>query len=465
MSKAKEQAFWAAVRSDPKIFLRQAFKTIYPGKEFLDNWHIDAILYHLTLGFRGKLPRLIINLPPRHLKSFIVSVVWPAFVLGQDPSAKIISVCYSDELAKVLARDFRRLMESDWYRKVFTNVKITKSVEGELVTDQGGGRFATSVGGTLTGRGGDFIIIDDPLKPEDALSDRARHSNNEWFKSTLLSRLDDKERSVLILVMQRLHVNDLTGYVEGSGFRKLSFPAIALEDERIEVGDAQHYDRLAGEALHADRESLPLLEKIRLEIGSQYFTAQYQQRPDAPEGAMIKRKYLNLVERLPNASPYGRLWVSIDSAASTSETADYSAITLGYSVPRGHYIARCERGRWDYDALLRKARAYRDKFPEITFIVEAASTGLPLLYALRKIHQRVFWHTPKEDKMVRAARVLPIFAEGRVFILNVPNQNAWVAPLINELLSFPFGRFDDQVDSVVQAVFWAEMHVNPGRRA
>ena len=175
------------------------------------------------------MPRLIINLPPRQLKSFIVSVALPAFILGMDPSAKIICISYSDDLAKALARDFKRIIESAWYRTVFPDVRPTKMTESEFVTDQGGTRYATSVGGTLTGRGGDFIIIDDPIKPEEALSDKARQSTNEWYKSTLLSRLDDKAKSVLILVMQRLHVNDLTGFVEASGgFHKLALPAIAV---------------------------------------------------------------------------------------------------------------------------------------------------------------------------------------------------------------------------------------------
>jgi len=229
MTISREQAYWAAVKSNLKVFLLQAFATTYPGKEFMDNWHIDAIVYALTLAIQGKMPRLIINLPPRYLKSFIVSVVLPAFILGMDPTAKIICVSYSDELAKTLARDFRRLVESTWYQKLFPNVRLSKVTEGEIVTTAGGSRLATSVGGSLTGRGGDFIIIDDPIKAEDALSDRARQSNNEWFNTTLLSRLDDKQRSVLILVMQRLHVNDLTGFVEGSGgFHKISLPAIAI---------------------------------------------------------------------------------------------------------------------------------------------------------------------------------------------------------------------------------------------
>ena len=152
----QEEAYLAAIGSDLKVFLRQAFETIYPGKAFLDNWHIDAIVHCLERSIEGHMPRLIINLPPRQLKSFIVSVALPAFILGVDPSAKIICISYSDDLAKALARDFKRIIESAWYRKVFPDVRPTKMTESEFATDQGGTRYATSVGGTLTGRGGRF---------------------------------------------------------------------------------------------------------------------------------------------------------------------------------------------------------------------------------------------------------------------------------------------------------------------
>ncbi len=174
MTNNNKDIYFAALRSDLRVFLLQSFHTLYPGKQFLDNWHIDAILHCLEESIQGRCPRLIINLPPRQLKSFMVSVVLPAFLLGMDPAVKIICVSYSDELAKTLARDFKRLVESDWYRRVFAEVRPIKMTENEFATDAGGGRYATSVGGTLTGRGGDFIIIDDPIKPEDAFSDKAR---------------------------------------------------------------------------------------------------------------------------------------------------------------------------------------------------------------------------------------------------------------------------------------------------
>lgn len=146
----------AAVRLDLNAFLSQSFNTIYPGKAFLDNWHIHAVVHSLELSIKGEQPRLIINLPPRQLKSFITSVVLPAFILGQDPSAKIICISYSDELAKTLARDFKRIVESAWYPKIFPHVQPTKTTENEFVTDQGGFRYATSVGRNVNRARGRF---------------------------------------------------------------------------------------------------------------------------------------------------------------------------------------------------------------------------------------------------------------------------------------------------------------------
>lgn len=463
MNTMDKEIYWAAVRADFKVFLQHAFRTLYPGKGFIDNWHIDAIVYCLEQSIRGNMPRLVINMPPRHLKSFIVSIALPAFILGQDESAKIICVSYSDELAKSLSRDFKRIIESEWYRQIFPNVRPTKLTENELVTDAGGGRYATSVGGTLTGRGGDFILIDDPIKPEDAYSDKIRDSVNDWYKSTLLSRLDDKEKSVLILVMQRLHVNDLTGFAEAcGGFHKLSLPAIALKAESIPIGESKNYYRQAGEALHEEREGLAILENIRNQVGEYNFTAQYQQRPEAPEGGLFKRKWFNPVDNAPPLTTEGYLCVSIDSALSTSETADYSAITLIYSLPTGHYVLHAERGRWDYETLRDKILAYVKRYgKQVVFIVERAGSGISLILALRKAGLNCFDHIPNQEKLVRAAIVLPVFAAGRVFIVNKEGHNDWVEPFINEFTLFPNGKFDDQVDSLVQAIRWAERRVNP----
>lgn len=462
------QAYFSLVRKDFGTFLQQAFHELYPGKELLWNWHIDAIVHELEENLAGRQPRLIINLPPRHLKSFIVSVAWPAFLLGKDPSLKIFCVSYSDELAATIARDFKRLVEATWYRQVFPHVKLTKSTANEVVTDQGGYRVALSVHGSITGRGADLIIVDDPCKPEEAVSDRARMGVNEWFKSTLLSRRDDKLRSGLIVVMQRLHVNDLTGFIgESGGFRKVALSAIAEQDEVVELRDGRKYFRHRGEPLQSERESLGVLQQLRNEVGSFNFAAQYQQSPKTPEGSLFKRKYFELVDELPRrAFSHGRFFISIDSALSTAATADFTAISLVCVVDGKIYVVMAERGRWEYEEL--KARvlnlisslARQGQRPYV--LVEYAGSGIALsqFLATQGLKDRRFeahWRTPGEDKLTRAAKVLNMFEVG-IHLLNIEGRNGWVQPYLNEFMNFPNGANDDQVDSLVQL-----LHVNAFR--
>ena len=454
MNTHAEMLYFAAVRSDFTTFVQHSFASLYPERTFMGNWHIDAIAHFLTEAIEGRKPRVIINLPPRQLKSFLVSVVFPAFILGMDPTAKIICCSYSEELAKVLARDFRRIVESDWYQQLFPEVRAVKVTETDFVTDAGGSRYAVSVGGTLTGRGGDFIIVDDPIKPEDACSEQLRKSTNEWFRSTLLSRLDDKARSVMILVMQRLHINDLTGFLEaGGGFSKLSLSAIAECDEQVPIEAGRFYDRYAGTALHEEREGLSILARIRDQIGSANFAAQYQQQPEMPDGSIFRRKWFQLIDTPPSWQSGGQLYVSVDSALSTSETADYSAISEVYADRTGYYVLHSERGHWDYEDLKTKLLGYYTKHGErLGFIIEPAGVGISLISLFRKMGIPCLSSSLKNNKLTRAAYAVPAFQEGRVHVVDTGKNNAWVEPYLAEFMSFPNGRFDDQVDSLVQLI-------------
>jgi hypothetical protein len=179
------------LRNDFRAFTEKVFRTLNPGEVFVWNWYIDAIAWNLELVRRGEIKRLMINMPPRSLKSITASVAWPAYILGLDPSRRIICVSYSGDLAKKFSNDFRALIDSPWYKALFPWTRIGRFKDSETETEftARGSRLATSVGGTLTGRGGDIIIIDDPLKPDDALSEPKRNGANQWFTNTLLSRL------------------------------------------------------------------------------------------------------------------------------------------------------------------------------------------------------------------------------------------------------------------------------------
>ena len=237
----EEQAlFDALIRNDLVAFTEKAFATLAPATPLMRNWHLQAFAYQLKQYMDGGVRRLVVTLPPRSLKSIFCSIAFPAFVLGHDPSRKIVCVSYSQELAGELARSCRDVMESEWYRRIFPRTRLNRrrTTESDFKTTRGGGRLSTSTGGSLTGRGGSLIIIDDPIKADDVQSDVRRNSVIQWFKETLITRLDDKRNDVIILVMQRLHVDDLAGVLLETGdWVHLNLPAIAQADEAILIDD------------------------------------------------------------------------------------------------------------------------------------------------------------------------------------------------------------------------------------
>jgi hypothetical protein len=257
--RVQRELFRITLRDDFSAFVRKVFETLRPGEPYQHNWHIDLLCGILAPQRHRKRLRKIINLPPRSLKSIIVSVALPAWLMGHDPNLQIIVVSYSDELARKLSRDFRTIVESKWYRHLFPGMTLEKATETEITTTRQGCRFATSTGGTLTGRGGGIVILDDPIKLIDAESEVARSKNNEWFDGTLFARIDNKERDSIILVMQRLHQNDLSGHLlEKGGFDLVALPAIAMEDEKWRLPGGRIARRKVGETpVPPGRQSLP----------------------------------------------------------------------------------------------------------------------------------------------------------------------------------------------------------------
>ena len=286
----------AALREDFASFVERCFYDLNPQADLAMNWHLEVIAAKLIEVREGRIRRLIVNLPPRHLKSLMASIAFPAWCLGHDPSAQILCVSYGQDLADKFARDCRSIMTSGWYRQIFaTRLAAPRQAAQELITTRQGYRLATSTGGVLTGRGADIILIDDPLKPEEALSEAQRRAANDWHDHTLYSRLNDKRHGAIVIIMQRLHEDDLVGHVLAQEqWEVLSFPAIAEEDEVHEIETIwgpECFRRHRGEALHSEREPLETLERIRRTIGDYNFAGQYQQRPAPQGGGLVKRAW------------------------------------------------------------------------------------------------------------------------------------------------------------------------------
>jgi predicted phage terminase large subunit-like protein len=447
----------AAKRNELASFIQAAFGIVNPGVEYKHNFHIEAIAHCLERCRRGEIRRLIITVPPRHLKSLCVSVAYPAFLLGHDPTRRIIAASYSSELSENLTGLFRAVVESREYRRLFSAVRTRQNNAIEFVTREGGYRYATSVGGTLTGIGGTDIIIDDPLKPEDAMSKVAREAVISWYKTTLSTRLNDKVTGTIIIVMQRLHPDDLVGHIlenEGDHWVHLDLPAIAEETQEVAIGNRRFHLREIGDVLHPAREPMELLQLQKATMGSAAFSAQYQQRPVPAEGNLIKAEWLRSYDVMPEKQPLDRIVQSWDCASKSGELNDYSVCITFLVHKNAAYVIDVLRQRLIYPELKKQVLAQKAKFAADTVLIEDTGHGTALSQELRGsglLHAISI--RPDKDKVTRMSAQSAKIEAGQLLL---PSTAPWLDDFKAELLSFPAGRHDDQVDALSQFLGWIE---------
>jgi predicted phage terminase large subunit-like protein len=461
----------AVLRTDLPAFVRKVFGTVSSGDRYAANWHIEAICHVSEKVRHGEIKRLIITIPPRHLKSICTSVALPAWILGHDPTRKIICVSYAQELSAKHGNDCRAVVSSEWYQRLFPGTKIdpTKNNEAEFITTERGIRLSTSIGGVLTGRGGNLIIIDDPMKPADAMSESARANLIEWYGGTLISRLNDKENDAIIVVMQRLHEDDLVGHLlQEQGWTHLNLPAIAELEQHIEIGPGQFHARKPGDLLHPERESWVTLDNLKRTMGSAAFAAQYQQSPVPPGGGMIEwgwfpwyepdhwygPKYEAEICAGKRWNKFERIVISWDTAMKASERSDYSVGTVWGVWDQLYYLIDVIRARLEFPALLRKVvdvyeqwQRAADRRAEV--VVEDGGSGTALVQYLREYDIRAVTMKADADKVMRLSAQSAKIEAGQV---RLPRGAKWLDEFRNEVLAFPQGKHDDQVDSMSQAL-------------
>lgn len=443
----------AILRSDLRSFVQQCFYSLTPGMPFLSAWHIEALAFHLEQVRCGKIKRLIICMPPRSLKSITASVAFPAYLLGRDPRKRIITASYGSELAIKHAGDFRAILAAEWYQCAFPGTRISsvKNTETEVVTTARGYRLSTSIDGTLTGRGGDIIIIDDPLKPADALSDSRRERVNAWFNNTLISRLDDKREGAIVVIQQRLHQHDLVGtLLQGpEEWTVLNLPAIAEEEERVQIGHNEFHVRRVGDVLHAAREPRSVLDSIKAQLGSDTFEAQYQQQPVPPGGKMIKRDWIRRYDCAPRRTPYTRVLQSWDTASKDGGENDWSVCATLLVDDGTYYLLDVVRRRVNYPELRALAvELARIHSPE-KILVEDTGVGCGLVPDLVCEGLPAIGVKVEGNKLARMSIQSAKIQSG---LLLFPKTAPWLDDLEHELFAFPGGRHDDQVDTLSQAL-------------
>ena len=448
----------ALLRRDLYAFTQRCFYELNPTAMFMPNWHIEVITSALEACRLGKQTRLTINEPPRSLKSHCASVAFVAFLLGHDPTAQVICASYGQDLANKHAMDCRTILNSAWYRALFPRTRLSSERQAlqEFITTQQGFRLSTSVGGVLTGRGADFIIIDDPLKPDEALSDTQRKAVNDWFDHTLYSRLNDKRTGRIILIMQRLHEDDLVGHVLGmEPWQVVRFPAIAEENEVHEIETPygrRRFTRRAGEALHPEREPIDLLNRIREAQGEYNFSGQYQQSPSPLGGGLVKVDWFKTYAPADRPSTFEVVFQSWDTANKPTELSDYSVCSTWGVKDKHAYLLHVFRKRVGYPELKRAVRDQAEAFRPQTVLVEDKASGTQLIQELvgEGMHA-IKKYEPTMDKTMRMHSVTSVMENGFV---HLPDKASWLGEYLHELASFPKGKYDDQADSTSQALDW-----------
>ena len=420
-------------------------KHVYEG--FIEGLHHKQVAakYEKLSGTPGS--RVIINMPPRHTKSEFASYLLPAWLIGKNPKLKIIQTTHTAELAVRFGRKVRNLMDMAEYKEIFPDVELSSDSKaaGRWETGQGGEYYAAGVGGAITGRGADLLIIDDPHSEQDALSETALEHAYEWYTSGPRQRL--QPGGSIVIVMTRWSLKDLTGKLikaQGSDVMAdqwdiVEFPAILP----------------SGKVLWPEYWNKDELLRVKASLSLSKWNAQWQQNPTAEEGAIIKKEWWNTWEK-DSAPDVSYIMQSYDTAFSKKETADYSAITTwGVFQPKeggsDHIILMdAQRGRWDFPELKAKALSEYKYWEPDMVLIEAKATGTPLTDELRTMGIPVVNYTPSKgkDKHTRMHMVAPIFESGKVWA----PEKKFSEEVIDECAAFPNGDYDDYCDSMSMAL-------------
>jgi len=446
-------------------FVRKAWPIIEPATPLSEGYYIDFIAEHLEAVVQGQIRNLIINLPPRYGKSNLVTVMWPVWAWTMDPSLRFICASFSQRLATKHSLSRRRILNSYWFRANWggrVQVMDDQDQKMEFENTARGIMAATSVGGTVTGTGGDVLIADDFLDPERARSKLVRENTIEFWDKTFSTRLDDKHKGAKVVVEQRLIKNDITGHItekEDHGWTHVVLPAVCISPQKLifplsgkivtrDVGDILCPARETGEEIMAQKKIMTDKK------GSHAFEAQYQQNPTSDEGGMFKRDYWKHHTIAPQV--VWKLW-SWDTAMEDGEQNDWSVGILIAFHGQGACVERVVRVRAQYPELKRTVVSEWSSRPANSLLIEDTSSGKSLAQELIKTTDLPVIAVPVDgkDKVFRASLVSPYVEGGRV---SLKEGEPWVPDFIEELAEFPNGEHDDQVDSFSQALSQYYLH-------
>lgn len=457
LKKATEfrKAYKLNMQRNLTAFIEQTFYTVDPGSPYYNNWHIDAIAEALTACTTGDIKRLIINIPPRSLKSISATIAWPAWILGNDPSKRIMAASYSSGLSIKHNVDCRLVMDAPWYKMCFPDTKIAKGEDQKqkFTTTKRGFRLATSVGGTATGEGGDILIVDDPTNPIQAASNVERENANTWFDQTFATRLDNKETGVIVVIMQRLHEADLSGHLlaKNIGWEHLSLPAEMKSEKTISIGNFRREVK-KGELMFPQLLGKPVLDNLKVELGSFGYGGQYDQNPIPAGGGILKTEWWRLWP-YKKPPPCEMILQVYDTAYKEKEEADYTARTT-WGVFQYHgedglhktgvILLESKAKRWEFPELREEVKRSAKEYEPDLIIIEDKGSGISLGQELRRTTKLpIRMQSVKGDKVSRAYLASAYLEGGAVWYID----KEWAKDVIKQCAQFPKGLHDDIVDT------------------
>lgn len=465
-------------------FVRQAWHVVEPGIEFVPSWHIESICEHLEAVTKGEIRNLLINIPPRHSKSTIVSVMWPAWEWIACPSHKFLCASYAGVLAIRDNLKTRRLIQSPWYQERWGHVyrlSGDQNAKQRFENDRMGYRIATSVGGTATGEGGSRLVLDDPHGAQDAQSDALRESSLEWFNMVWSTRLNDPKTDAMVVIMQRLHESDVSGHIlkEIGGWEHICIPAewdgvkrttcLGEYDPRQNIGSLICPDRFG----HAE------LTKLKRLLGEYGTAGQLQQQPSPPGGGILKTEHLRKWRgELPT---FDFILQSYDGAYTEKTNGDPTACSVWgcfeHKGERGVMLLDSWADTLPYPELRRKViadwravyaaveadpktgkGARRGKKPDMV-LIENKSSGISLIQDLQASNIPVHSYDPgRYDKIARAHNAAPVLEMGVIWVLESEKRPgefiSWAQPLVDQIAKFPNAVHDDLTDTFTQAIIY-----------
>jgi predicted phage terminase large subunit-like protein len=473
MAKLSMEDYAAMISYDQQAFTEECFLQCSPGDEYLPNWHVDCIIEHLQAVEEGDIRNLIINMPPRSLKSVAISIAWPAWLLGKNPSEQIIVASYARNIGIELSRKCLKVMQSPIYKKAFPGTRLAKETEEWFTTQDMGHRFVATNGKSPTGFGANYLIMDDIINPAESLSDTIRVKTNDWMTGTLFPRANDMNKVKKVLVMQRLHTDDPTGHLlEKEGWHHLSLPVEFKAKTMIEMRGVT-WEKEAGEWLHPERINQDTMDMMATEGMTPYQIAgQFYQTPVPPDGSEFKPQWIQYHENRSWRGMNG--YILYDPANTkkkrTGHDPDWSVFfVVALANDNNYYIADIVRDRMNpqerVQTLMKLHRKWNAKFgkpPKVAveqygmmtdaFYIQEAQNQESYRFPLVKVGGTM----KKED---RIRQLIPLFTHGRVYLpkslpyVTLAGERVdLVEEFIKEYDTFPLGRHDDIMDSFARIV-------------